>query len=79
MPVKHGKYKTRLYSIWYQARMRCQKTYATGYADYGGRGISFWPEWDKDFEVFENWALSNGYADNLATGDKSKVQPHIKP
>lgn len=65
MPYKHGKYRTRLYGIWALARARCQKPYANGYKDYGGRGISFCSEWDQDFEVFETWALSNGYADNL--------------
>ena len=66
MSFKHGRYKTRLYNIWIQARARCQKEYATGYINYGGRGISFWPQWDEDFLLFEKWALNNGYKDGLS-------------
>ena len=63
--VKHGNSGKRLYNIWILARARCQKPYATGYGYYGGRGITFWPAWDQDFEVFKAWALSHGYNDTL--------------
>lgn len=76
MPIKHGKYKTRLYNIWMQARARCQKTYASGYENYGGRGITFWPAWDSDFLLFEAWALAHGYTDKLTLERKDVNGPY---
>ena len=78
MPLKHGKYKTRLYSIWVQARARCQKSYTNGYENYGGRGITFYSEWDESFEVFEEWALTHGYADNLSL-ERKDVNGNYNP
>ena len=37
----------------------------TKYKDYGGRGITVFPEWLHDFAAFRDWALSHGYADDL--------------
>ena len=33
---------------------------------YGGRGISVCEEWINNFGKFRDWALSNGYQDNLS-------------
>ena len=54
----------RLYRIWCNMRYRCEKEYNTHYDRYGGRGIKVCDEWSS-FEVFERWARSNGYSDNL--------------
>lgn len=35
------------------------------YYDYGGRGITICDEWEASFEVFRDWAVSNGYSDEL--------------
>ena len=77
MPFKHGEYKTRLYRIWYGMNRRCSQPYATGYADYGGRGIKFDPVWS-DFLVFKDWALSNGYAPHL-TLERKDVNGNYEP
>jgi len=61
-----------------QVRARCQKSYATGYDDYGGRGISVCSVWDQDFLAFEAWALSNGYKDNL-TLERTNVNGNYEP
>lgn len=60
----HGQCYTRLYTIWKGMRQRCQNPHNHAYPRYGGRGISVSPEWD-DFMVFHEWAISNGYADDL--------------
>ena len=33
---------------------------------YGGRGIKICSEWENDFKSFYDWAISNGYNDNLS-------------
>lgn len=43
---------------------RCKYKTATGYENYGARGISVCKEWE-DFERFYLWALENGYSDEL--------------
>lgn len=63
--VKHRKSNTRLYSIWNGMKSRCYRTDNRNFRNYGGRGISVCEEWRDNFEVFEEWALSNGYADHL--------------
>lgn len=58
-----GKVK-RIWSIWTGMKRRCTDPHIRGWERYGGRGITFCDEW-KDFMVFQEWALSHGYADNL--------------
>jgi len=54
----------RLYEIWRGMRQRCLNENHPSWHNYGGRGISICKEWD-DYEVFHNWAISNGYRDDL--------------
>lgn len=60
----HGGTGTRLHDIWIGMRSRCTNRRDTGYADYGGRGITVSPAWD-EFPPFHDWSLANGYACNL--------------
>lgn len=55
---------TRLYKTWMGMRCRCSYTNDKAYNAYGGKGIKVCDEWQK-FESFRQWALANGYADNL--------------
>lgn len=57
------KYK-RLYSIWAKMRHRCEYEKDVAYESYGGRGITVCKEWH-DFNSFKDWALCNGYSDDL--------------
>lgn len=59
---KHGMSHHRLHHIWAGMKQRCQDQ---ADADYGGRGIEVCPEWRDSFEDFLNWALANGYRDDL--------------
>lgn len=61
----HNKSKTRLYHIWHGMKRRCLNPQHNHYKYYGGRGISIHEDW-LDFEVFEQWALANGYAEDLS-------------
>lgn len=62
--LKHGGTGTRLYNIWKTMRQRCLNPRNSKYKRYGGRGITFDIEWD-DFSRFSEWALNNGYRDDL--------------
>lgn len=61
----HGGTGTKLYYVWDHMRTRCTNKKDKSYARYGGRGITFIPEWNS-FLNFKSWAHSNGYADGLS-------------
>lgn len=61
----HGKTHTRLFRIWVCMKTRCYNPNATRYKDWGGRGITICDEWKNNFQAFYDWAMSNGYADDL--------------
>lgn len=44
---------------------RCHNPLATGYEDYGAKGIEVCEEWRDDPKAFIDWALANGYDPNL--------------
>ena len=62
---KHGMSETRLYRIWASMKTRCYVKNRDSYRYYGGRGIKVCDEWKTSFKSFSEWALSNGYNDNL--------------
>lgn len=62
----HGESKTRLFHIWQDMRKRCYNTNAINYDRYGGRGITVCEEWRNKYEPFRDWAMANGYKDNLS-------------
>lgn len=63
--LKHGKRHTRLYKIWKGIKQRCYNSNNTYYRNYGGRGIIICDEWLRNFINFYDWAILNGYNDNL--------------
>lgn len=63
--TKHGMSDKRIYSIWRNMKQRCSNPNATKYEIYGGKGIEVCNEW-LDFMNFYNWAMANGYNDNLS-------------
>lgn len=54
----------RLRTIWRNMIDRCENQNATSYPLYGAVGIDVCKEW-KNLDTFVEWALSNGYADDL--------------
>lgn len=85
---------TRLNYIFSAMKKRCYSTTCKAYKDYGGRGITICDEWrnaektsikgtksnnvTKGFKAFKEWALNNGYADNL-TIDRIDVNKGYSP
>ncbi len=61
---RHGGCGTRIYGIWKEMKKRCDNPAHKYFSDYGGRGIGVCDEW-KSFESFRDWAMANGYADDL--------------
>jgi hypothetical protein len=53
--IKHGLYGTRTYRIWNAMIQRCENEENPGYENYGGRGISVFPEWRNDFQLFHSY------------------------
>lgn len=63
---KHGLSNSRLYHIWNGILERCLLKSNSAYINYGGRGITVCDEWKNNFEAFYEWAMSNGYYDDLS-------------
>lgn len=62
--TKHGLYHTRLHEIWVGMKQRCYNPKKKYFKRYGGRGITVCEEW-QTFEPFYEWAIANGYRENL--------------
>lgn len=66
----HGKSKTRIYRIRRAIITRCYNSNHEQYKDYGGRGVSVCDEWRNSFTAFYEWAMANGYTDELSIDRK---------
>ena len=62
--LKHG-IKPRTFIVWNGIKARCLNKNSKSYKNYGARGITICDEW-LCYENFHNWALRNGYKDNLS-------------
>lgn len=67
----------RLHSIWGGMKQRCKNPNEQAYKHYGGRGITYCEDWEV-FENFKNWAMSNGYRDDL-TLDRIDCNGNYEP
>ncbi len=76
--TKHGQSGGRLYKIWLNMKSRCFNPNTKMFNRYGGRGITMCCEWKNNFQAFYDWAVSNGYADNL-TIDRIDVNGNYCP
>lgn len=61
----HGMRGTRIYKIYAKMIERCTNKNAIGFKNYGGRGISVCKDWINNFKAFHNWAIANGYREDL--------------
>lgn len=57
--------KRRLKSIYQGMKQRCYNPKRPNYKYYGGRGIVICDEWLYNSRAFYDWAMANGYKDNL--------------
>ena len=75
---KHGETKTRLHRAWLHMRQRCFDIHCDKYAYYGGRGITVCDEWKDSYITFRDWAVANGYQDDL-TLDRINPDGNYEP
>ena len=69
----HGMRNTRLYVIWSGMKKRCSTPSPANKYHYG-KGITVCDEWKNDFSSFKDWALSNGYLDDLTL---DRINPNL--
>jgi len=62
--TKHGGVGTRLYDIWHSMKKRAKGT-SNQYSRIVYKHVDLCNEW-LSFEAFRDWALANGYADELS-------------
>lgn len=68
----------RLRRILDNMKQRCYNPNHTRYKDYGSRGITICDDWLNDSRKFYEWAVINGYNDNL-TIDRINVNGNYEP
>ena len=62
---RHKMSGTRIYETWQDMKRRCYNKQNVRYDRYGGRGITVCEEWLNNFQSFYDWAIRNGYSDDL--------------
>jgi ribosomal protein S27E len=62
----------RLYRIWRGVYRRCYDPEMTGYSIYGAKGVTMCDSWKNSYKAFKQWALCNGYTDELVI-DKDEL------
>lgn len=68
----------RIYNIYRNMLSRCNNSDAKDYQRYGGRGIKICSEWENSYDCFYEWAMNNGYQDDL-TIDRIDVNGDYEP
>lgn len=71
--IAQGHSHERIYRTWNGMHKRCYNPKHDKYKWYGAKGISVCLEWH-DFITFREWALSNGYTDELTIDRKNPFQ-----
>ena len=61
----HGERQTRLYRTWTNMKTRCYNDGTPNFDTYGGKGIEMCEDWRDSYTAFRDWALLNGYSENL--------------
>ena len=74
----NGLSKTRINNIYHNMKNRCNNPKNYRYKNYGKRGIKICDEWQDSFLSFYNWAINNGYKEDL-TLDRIDVNGNYEP
>lgn len=73
---QHFANKSQIHRTWDTMLMRCYDKNRAQYYLYGGRGIEVCDEWlrssPKGFSNFYNWAIKNGYKEEMLPNGKNK-------
>lgn len=56
---------SKIYNVWCGMFRRCYNKNNKSFSQYGGREIIICNEW-KDFKIFYEWAINNGYKEGLS-------------
>jgi hypothetical protein len=74
--VTHGLHKHPLYQTWVTMKGRCENPHATGYENYGGRGIKVYERWRHSFP---NFLSDMGERPDGMTLDRKNVNGDYSP
>ena len=64
----------RIMQIYYKIITRCYNKNNKDYCSYGAKGISVYQDWLDNPTHFEDWALANGYKDNLTIDRRDETK-----
>ena len=66
----------RIMQIYYKIITRCYNKNNKDYCSYGAKGISVYQDWLDNPTHFEDWALANGYEDNLTIDREDETKDY---
>ena len=66
----------RIMQIYYKIITRCYNKNNKDYCSYGAKGISVYQDWLDNPTHFEEWALANGYEDNLTIDRRDETKDY---
>ena len=70
--VRHGDSNKKIYKLWRSIKYRCNTSpYIT---TYYSNHITICSDWDNDYILFRDWALSNGYKEGLQIDRKDNTK-----
>ena len=76
--ITHGLSNGRICAIWRKMKDRCYNPNNNRYSNYGAKGIKVCDEWLNDLRSFYDWAMANGYRDDLSI-DRIDVNGNYEP
>ena len=68
--------RKRLKQIWRGIKDRCHNPNDHDYKHYHGQGIYVCDEWRESYDAFEQWAMSNGYRQDLTLDRVRQYGPY---
>lgn len=74
--IKTGIKNKRISSIFCSMKSRCYNKTKKCFRFYGSKGIKICDEWMEDPKKFEEWAINNGYKDNLTIDRKDSSKDY---